>query len=98
MVKETMKGYVGGMPCAVYLIMKMNSEGRKDFYQSKGSFGECHPLLRGKVGGYVEFRAIEKDNLYIIDGEVNLCYTGCRTPFTQYMTYHLLLAASSGSR
>ncbi|XP_038881939.1 uncharacterized protein LOC120073271 [Benincasa hispida] len=98
MVKETMKGYVGGMPCAIFLIMKMNSEGQKDFSQSKGSLGECHPLLRGKVGGYVEFRAIEKDNLYIIDGEVNLCDTGCRTPFTQYMTYHLLLAASSGSR
>lgn len=98
MVKETMRGYVGGMSCAIFLIMKMNSEGQKDFNQSKGSIGECYPLLRGKVGGYVEFRAIEKDNLYIIDGEVNLCDTGCRTPFTQYMTYHLLLAASSGSR
>ncbi|KAL0543664.1 hypothetical protein IC582_018765 [Cucumis melo] len=98
MVKETMKGYVGGMPCAIFLIMKMNPESWKDFNQSKESLGECHPLLRGKVGGYVEFRGIEKDNLYIIDGEVNLCDTGCRTPFTQYMTYDLLLAASSGAR
>ncbi|TYK07420.1 uncharacterized protein E5676_scaffold202G001470 [Cucumis melo var. makuwa] len=98
MVKETMKGYVGGMPCAIFLIMKMNPESWKDFNQSKESLGECHPFLRGKVGGYVEFRGIEKDNLYIIDGEVNLCDTGCRTPFTQYMTYDLLLAASSGAR
>ncbi|XP_022132814.1 uncharacterized protein LOC111005575 isoform X2 [Momordica charantia] len=98
MVKETMRGYVGGMPCTVFLSMKMNSEGQKDIYESKESLGECHPLLRGKVGGHVEFRAIEKNNLYIIDGEVNLCDTDSRTPFTQYMNYHLLLAASSGSR
>ncbi|KGN48272.1 hypothetical protein Csa_003731 [Cucumis sativus] len=98
MVKETMKGYVGGMPCAIFLIMKMNPEGWKDFSQSKEGLGGCHPLLRGKVGGYVEFKGIEKDNLYIINGEVNLCDTGCRTPFTQYMTYDLLLAASSGAR
>jgi len=46
----------------------------------------------------VEFKAIEKDNLHIIDGEINLCKAECRTPYTQYMHYHLLLAASSGSR
>jgi hypothetical protein len=90
---ETMDGYVGGMPCIAYLKVKMNSQD----HQGPGVW-KCHPLLRGKVGGYVEFKAIEKDNLHIIDGEINLCKAECRTPYTQYMHYHLLLAASSGSR
>ncbi|XP_059462770.1 uncharacterized protein LOC132191696 [Corylus avellana] len=91
---ETMEGYVGGMPCKAYLKVKMNSQ------DQKGKLGvkEFHPLLRGRVGGYVEFIAIEKDKLHIIDGEINLCKVECRTPYTQYMHYQLLLAASSGSR
>ncbi|KAJ6698371.1 CHOLESTEROL OXIDASE [Salix purpurea] len=60
--------------------------------------GEPHPLLRGKAGGYVVFRAVEKEKLHIIDGEMDLCVVDCRTPYTQYMRYRLLLAAASGSR
>ncbi|PIN24634.1 Triglyceride lipase-cholesterol esterase [Handroanthus impetiginosus] len=55
-------------------------------------------LLRGKVGGYVECKGIEMDKMYIIHGEVDLCKTDIRTPYTQYMHYNLLIAASSGSR
>jgi hypothetical protein len=76
------------------------SESEDELSRSEGEMGcqRMHPLLRGKVGGYVEFRAIEKDKLHIIDGKINLCKVECRTPYTQYMHYHLLLAASSGSR
>ncbi|KAJ0087839.1 hypothetical protein Patl1_32632 [Pistacia atlantica] len=89
-IKETMKGYIGGMPCVAHLKMKMNS--------NNSVHGESHPLLRGKVGGYVVFEAIEKDRLHVIDGEVDLCEVDYRTPYTQYMRYRLLLASSSGSR
>ncbi|XP_031254887.1 uncharacterized protein LOC116112914 [Pistacia vera] len=89
-ITETMKGYIGGMPCVAYLKMKMNS--------NNSVHGESHPLLRGKVGGYVVFEAIEKDRLHVIDGEVDLCEVDYRTPYTQYMHYRLLLASSSGSR
>ncbi|KAI3907923.1 hypothetical protein MKW92_045680 [Papaver armeniacum] len=81
-IKETMTGYLGGMPCKAYLTMKMSS----------------HLLLRGRVGGYVVFKAVEKDKLYIIDGEVDMCRVDNKTPYTQYMYYHLILASSSGSR
>ncbi|KAL5740012.1 hypothetical protein ACOSQ2_029192 [Xanthoceras sorbifolium] len=96
--KETMKGNIGGMPCTAYLKMKMNSQNQEDFNEGNAVNGESHPLLRGKVGGYVVFKAIEKDELHIIDGEVDLCEVDYRTPYTQYMHYRLLLAASSGSR
>jgi hypothetical protein len=95
---ETMEGYVGGMPCTAYLKVKINSQDQKSSGEWKWGIRECHPLLRGKVGGYVEFRAIEKDKLHVIDGKINLCKVECKTPYTQYMHYHLLLAASSGSR
>ena len=88
---ETMRGYVGGMQCTVFLKVKMNAQEQK-------GLSDCHPLLRGKVGGYVELKAIERDKLHIIDGKVSLCEVDYRTPYTQYMHYHLLLAGSSGSR
>ncbi|XP_050227475.1 uncharacterized protein LOC126677072 isoform X2 [Mercurialis annua] len=98
LIKETMRGHVGGMPCTAYLKMEMNSKNQKGHKEwnlpSRGS----HPLLRGKVGGYVVITAIEKDKLCIIDGEVNMCAVDSRTPYTQYMHYHLLLAGSSGSK
>ncbi|KAK9985861.1 hypothetical protein SO802_030812 [Lithocarpus litseifolius] len=89
--EETMRGYVGGMQCTVFLKMKMNAQEQK-------GLSDCHPLLRGKVGGYVELKAIERDKLHIIDGKVSLCEVDYRTPYTQYMHYHLLLAGSSGLR
>ena len=89
--EETMRGYVGGLQCTVFLKMKMNAQEQK-------GLSNCHPLLRGKVGGYVELKAIERDKLHIIDGKVSLCEVDYRTPYTQYMHYHLLLAGSSGSR
>ena len=98
MFKETMRGYVGGMPCTAYLKMKMNSQEQKGFSEWKSCISNCYPFLRGKVGGYVEFKAIEKDKLHIIDGKVSLCEVDYRTPYTHYMHYHLLLAASSCSR
>ncbi|OMO68406.1 hypothetical protein COLO4_29681 [Corchorus olitorius] len=64
LIKETFRGYVGGMPCTVTLRM----------------------------------RAIEKDKLHILDGEVDMCEVDYKTPYTQYMRYRLLLAAASGSR
>ncbi|KAJ4705296.1 Long-chain-alcohol oxidase FAO4B [Melia azedarach] len=97
-IKETMKGYIGGMPCTAYLKMKMNSLNHKEFDEGNSVFGESHPLLRGKVGGYVVFSAIEKDKLHIIDGKVDLCQVDYRTPYAQYMHYRLLLADSSGLR
>ncbi|KAK3226904.1 hypothetical protein Dsin_006766 [Dipteronia sinensis] len=96
--KETMKGYIGGMPCTAYLKMKMNSQNRKNFDEGNSVNGESHPFLRGKVGGYVVFKSIEKDELHVIDGEIDLCAVDYRTPYTQYMHYRLLLVASSGSR
>lgn len=99
--KETMRGHVGGMPCTAYLKMKMNpnDENYMDYDKLGTNIGrESHPLLRGKVGGHVELRGFEKDNLHIIDGEVNLCEVDCRTPYTQYMLYRLCLVASTGSR
>ncbi|KAK2984165.1 hypothetical protein RJ640_020575, partial [Escallonia rubra] len=96
--KETMRGHVGGMPCTAYLKMKLNTRTSKDFDKMSMTIGKSHPLLRGKVGGHVVFKALEIDALHVIDGEVDLCEVDIRTPYTQYMHYHLLLAASSGSR
>lgn len=92
--EETLKGYIGGMPCTAYLKMKMNHQVQNDFDEDNLVNG----FLRGKVGGYVEFKAVEKDKLHVIDGEIDLCEVDSRTPYTQYMRYHLLLASSSGSR
>ncbi|XP_059645979.1 uncharacterized protein LOC132289661 [Cornus florida] len=96
--KETMKGCLGGMPCIAYLKLSMNSRTLKEFDGQGRAIGGSHPLLRGKVGGYVVFKAVEIDRLHVIDGEVDLCRVDCRTSYTQYMHYRLLLAASSGSR
>lgn len=97
-IKETMNGYIGGMLCTAYLKMKMNSENLQDLDQWNSVIGESHPLLRGKVGGHVVFTAVDNDKLHVIDGEVDLCQVDPRTPYTQYMHYRLLLAASSGLR
>lgn len=83
--EETLVGHVGGMPCTVYLKVKMNS-------------GKGLELLKGKVAGLVICRGVERENLHIIDGDVNLCSIDNKTPYTQNMCYRLLLATSSGSR
>ncbi|XP_077230382.1 uncharacterized protein LOC143866499 [Tasmannia lanceolata] len=97
-VREIMRGYVGAMPCTAYLIMKMNSGDQKGWDEGSRTAGGPHPLLRGKVGGYIEFPALQKDKLYVIDGKVDMCSIDSRTPYTQYMCYQLLLASASGSR
>lgn len=79
---EPMKGKIGGMQCRSYLIMR---------------FKPSHHL-RAKVGGYIECRGLETGKMYVIEGEVDVCKTDVRTPYTQYMHYHLLLSAPSGSR
>lgn len=90
LIKEVMRGFVSGMPCVAYLQMKINLQDEKVFNE--------YQLLRGKIGGHVIIRAIDKDKLNIIDGEVDLCQVDSRTPYTQYMYYRMLLASSSGSR
>ncbi|XP_065855070.1 uncharacterized protein [Euphorbia lathyris] len=97
-IKETLRGYLGGMPCTAYLKMKMNSKNLEVFNERNLLNGGSHPLLRGKVGGYLVFKALEKDKLHIIDGDADMCVVDERTPYTQYMHYHLLLVASSGSK
>ncbi|CAK9167617.1 unnamed protein product [Ilex paraguariensis] len=97
-VKETMRGHMGGMPCTASLILKLNCRTSRDSNKMSMVIGKSHPLLRGKVGGYVEIKGVEKDKLHIIEGEVDLCEVDIRTPYTQYMHYHLLLGASSGAR
>ncbi|KAL7585591.1 hypothetical protein Lser_V15G42226 [Lactuca serriola] len=95
---EVMRGHIDGMPCVAHLELKMNAKTRKDFDEGSTDFGRSHPLLRGIVGGYLDFNALERDRLYVIDGEVDLCEVDIRTPYTQFMHYRLLLVASSGSR
>ncbi|XXG62283.1 hypothetical protein AAC387_Pa05g0671 [Persea americana] len=68
LVKEKMIGHLGGMPCTVYLIMKMNSGNQRSHNKGNVTGGESHPILRGKVGGYVLSEFVQKDKLYIIDG------------------------------
>ncbi|KAE8717051.1 hypothetical protein F3Y22_tig00110065pilonHSYRG00254 [Hibiscus syriacus] len=97
-VKETMRGYIGGMPCTASLIMKINLQNRNNNDVSSRFTRKTHQTLKGKVGGYLVFRAIEKDKMHIIDGEVDMFEVDCRTPYTRYFHYRLLLAASSGSR
>lgn len=98
-VKETLRGYIAGMPCTATLRMKINLQNSNDFDGWNYSImRKSLVTLKGKVGGYVIFLAIEKDKLHVIDGEVNMFEVNCRTPYTQYMHYRLLLAAASGSR
>ncbi|XP_050227477.2 uncharacterized protein LOC126677073 isoform X2 [Mercurialis annua] len=97
-IKENMRGYIGGMPCTAHLKMKMNSQYQEEYGEWKSTSKRSHPLLRGKVGGYMVIRAIEKDKVHIVDGEVDMCLVDCRTPYTQYMHYRLFLAGSSGSK
>ncbi|KAL5725461.1 hypothetical protein ACHQM5_008603 [Ranunculus cassubicifolius] len=92
MIKETMHGFVGGMPLTAYFTMKM------DLGEQDRRLTEYSPCLRGKVGGYVIFKSMEQDRLYIVDGKVNMCVVDARTPYTQFMNYHLILASASGSR
>ncbi|KAG5556517.1 hypothetical protein RHGRI_006949 [Rhododendron griersonianum] len=84
------------IPCSVG--MSSNTRTWTEVDQKSSILGVSYPLLRGKVGGYVVFKALEVGELHIIDGEVDLCAVDERTPYTQYMRYRLLLAASSGSR
>lgn len=72
LVKEKMTGHLGGMPCIVYLIMKMHSGNQRSHNKGNVTGGESHPILRGKVGGYVLSEFVQKDKLYIIDGSVDM--------------------------
>ncbi|KAL4558326.1 hypothetical protein LXL04_036524 [Taraxacum kok-saghyz] len=92
---EVMRGHIDGMPCVAHLILKINTRTKKENDQD---FGKSHDLIRGIVGGYLEFNAVERDRLYVIDGKVGLCEVDIKTPYTQFMHYRLLLASSSGSR
>ncbi|CAI9097688.1 OLC1v1034158C1 [Oldenlandia corymbosa var. corymbosa] len=93
--KETLHGEVGGLPCIAYLKVKLDS---RTFDNRNIKEGNLRSFLVGKVSGYIICKAVEMDWLHVIDGEVDLCQVDCKTPYTQYMHYHLLLASSSGSR
>lgn len=94
--KEIMRGQVGGMPCIAYLKLRFKNLQVLD--KTGIHLGKLHPLLRGEVGGYIVCKGVEMDKMYIIHGEVDLCKTDIKTPYTQCMHYRLLIAASSGSR
>ncbi|XP_057857842.2 uncharacterized protein LOC131066953 [Cryptomeria japonica] len=96
--RESMNGKLGGMPCALHLVFKMNPWGSGDLGCKIRGFGDDHPLLRGEVGGYMQMKSLHKDNIYIVGGTVNMCWLNPRTPYTQYMHYHLLLSSASGAR
>lgn len=98
LIKEIMRGYVGGMPCTASLSMKINLQNQNNFNGWNWVMNKSSSSLKGKVGGHVVFKAIEKDKLHIIDGEIDMFEVDYRTPYTQYMHYRLLLAAASGSR
>ncbi|KAB2046406.1 hypothetical protein ES319_D01G232100v1 [Gossypium barbadense] len=86
-VKETLRGYIGGMPCTATLRMKINLQNSNDFDDWNYSImRKSLVTLKGK------------DKLHVIDGEVKMLEVNYRTPYTQYMHYRLLLAAASGSR
>ncbi|KAL7096577.1 hypothetical protein ACP275_10G087000 [Erythranthe tilingii] len=87
--KEVMRGEIGGMPCAAYLKLRFDSLENSEKFRRN---------LRGEVGGYILCKGIETDKMYIVHGEVDLCKIDTKTPYTQYMHYHLLISASSGSR
>ena len=91
-----MRGHVGDLPWVADLKLKLNA--RRTSEKTLGVLREPNPILQGKVSGQVMCSAIEMDKLHLIDGEVDLCHVDIKTPYTQYMHYRLLLAASSGSR
>ncbi|KAK8971454.1 Long-chain-alcohol oxidase FAO1 [Platanthera guangdongensis] len=97
-VRETMRGFIGGMPCTAYLTMNMNYRGKGGFVNKNSFIGGSHSFLKGRAGGYVVFKSVSKEKLFILDGEVDLCEVDSRTPYTQYMHYGLTLASTSGSR
>ncbi|KAI3471794.1 hypothetical protein Pfo_028447 [Paulownia fortunei] len=86
--KETMRGQVGGMPCTAYLKLRFRTSQVSD--KTGIPVGISHPLLRGKVGGHILCKGIEMDKMYIIHGEVDLCKTDIRTPYT-----HICIIISS---
>ena len=98
LVKEIMRGYVGGMPCTASLRMKINLQNEKNCDDWNWVMKKSRPTLKGKIGGHVVFRTIEKDKLHVIDGEIDMFEVDYKTPYAQYMHYRLLLAAASGSR
>ncbi|PKU66127.1 Long-chain-alcohol oxidase FAO4B [Dendrobium catenatum] len=98
LVKEKMRGFIAGMPCTAHLIMNMNCRDNKGFGPESSVIEDSSSLLKGKVGGYVIFKSVEKEKLFILDGKVDLCAVNSRTPYTQYMHYGLTLASSSGSK
>ena len=84
-IKETMQGFIGGMPCTAYLVMEMNLGDLKDYNQKNSTIGEPHQLLKGKVGVFVVFQAISKDKLHIMDGKLDMCRVNNRTPYTHVL-------------
>ncbi|XP_024542870.1 uncharacterized protein LOC112350621 [Selaginella moellendorffii] len=95
-IHEKLAGNIGGAPCTLRLVMHMGQD--KDRAASNLTFGDSHPLLRGYVGGDVLIPSLEPSPLYVVDGYVDMCHVDERTPFTQYMHYHLVLSTNTGTR
>ncbi|KAI0519706.1 hypothetical protein KFK09_007165 [Dendrobium nobile] len=93
LVKETMRGFIAGMPCTAHLTMNMNCRDNKGFGHESSVIEDPSSLLKGKVGGYVIFKSVKKEKLFIFS-----CAVDSRTPYTQNMHYCLTLASSSGSK
>ncbi|XP_068658121.1 uncharacterized protein [Aristolochia californica] len=66
-IRETLMGYVGGMPCAAYLTMRMNCK-TLEHHEERDWIKDS--ILKGEVRGYVVIQGVEKDKLYIIDGKI----------------------------
>ncbi|XVE61454.1 hypothetical protein DITRI_Ditri06bG0041500 [Diplodiscus trichospermus] len=97
-LKEIMRGFVGGMPCTAYLRIKINLQNQNNCDDCYSVISNTSSTLKGKIGGHVVVKAVEKDKLHVIDGEIDMFEVDHRTPYTRYMHYRLLLAAASGSR
>ncbi|BBN09662.1 cholesterol oxidase [Marchantia polymorpha subsp. ruderalis] len=97
-VRETLRGQVAGLACHLKVVMHMGLDKDDECCETRGSFGEAHEYLRGRVGGSMLIPSIDSEVLHILDGCVDLCWKDERTPFTQYMHYHLLLASATGAR
>ncbi|KAG6549245.1 hypothetical protein Mapa_009231 [Marchantia paleacea] len=101
-VRETLRGQVAGLACQLNVIMHMGLDKDDECCENPGcvhrSFGEAHEFLRGRVGGNMLIPSIDSEVLHILDGCVDMCWKDERTPYTQYMHYHLLLASATGAR
>lgn len=71
-IEETMRGYIGGMPCTASLKMQMRSGSQKGIDEGNWVIGNSHPLIRGKVGVMLYLQLWKKRG-YILQMEKWIC-------------------------